>query len=49
LTHTLNFFRSEEHARAWWAARPGVSGAAATLAEGFRLAARVFGDLLRPR
>ena len=39
--------RSEEHVGAWWAARPAVSGAAATLAEGFKLAARVFGDLLQ--
>ncbi len=33
-----------------WVARQGldaVSGAAATLAEGFKLAARVFGDLLQ--
>jgi len=37
---------AEEHANAWWAGRPAVAGAAATLAEGFRLAARVFGDLL---
>ena len=31
----------------WWAGRPAVPGAAATLAEGFKLAARVFGDLLQ--
>lgn len=45
----LNFFRSEEHVGAWWATRPDVSGAAATMVEGFRLAARIFGDLLGAR
>ena len=33
--------------RAWWAATPGVAGAAATVSDGFELGRRIFGDLLR--
>ena len=33
--------------RAWGAGNPGVTGAAATVAEGFELGRRIFGDLLR--
>jgi len=44
---TLNFFRSEEHLRGWREAHPDVLGAAATLAEAFKLGAKIFGELLR--
>jgi len=42
----LNFFRSEEHLRAWWEANPEVPGAGATVVEGFKLGKRIFGGLL---
>jgi hypothetical protein len=41
----LNFFRSEEHAAAWWAGSR-AAGAAMTLAEAFRLGAAIFGERL---
>ena len=34
----LNFFRSEEHLRAWRAANPRMAGAGATAAEAFKSA-----------
>jgi alkylmercury lyase-like protein len=43
----VNFFRSEEHLRQWWAANPGTPGAATTVVEAFRLGRRLFGDLLK--
>ena len=43
---TLNFFRSEEHLRAWRQANPEVAGAGATVFEGFKLGKRIFGKLL---
>ena len=43
---TLNFFRSEEHMRAWREANPEVAGAGTTVAEAFKLGARIFGGLL---
>ncbi|PYN46914.1 MAG: hypothetical protein DME00_17535 [Candidatus Rokuibacteriota bacterium] len=42
----MNFFRSEEHLRAWRAENPAADGAGTTLAEGFKLGARIFGGLL---
>ncbi len=45
----LNFFRSEEHLRAWWEAAPEASGAGMTVIEGFKLGKRMFGDLLVER
>ena len=47
ICRTLNFFRSEEHLRSWWEAHPDVSGAAAVLEEAFKVAAKIFGELLR--
>ncbi|MBI4271935.1 MAG: hypothetical protein HY615_16480 [Candidatus Rokubacteria bacterium] len=35
--------------RTWWAANPGVAGAAATVAGGFELGRRIFGGLLVTR
>jgi hypothetical protein len=42
----LNFFRSEEHLRMWWAANP-EQVAATTVGGGFELGRRIFGGLLR--
>lgn len=42
----LNFFRSEEHLRAWWASHQGEVGAGMILAEAFKVGRRVFGGLL---
>jgi hypothetical protein len=44
---TINFFRSEEHLRAWRDANPTTEGAGTTVAEGFKLGDRIFGGLLR--
>ncbi|MBM3221035.1 MAG: hypothetical protein FJZ38_20550 [Candidatus Rokubacteria bacterium] len=41
----LNFFRSEDHLRAWYETQRAVPGAAATLAEAFKLGASLFGGL----
>ncbi len=43
---TLNVFRSEEHSRAWCEAHPEAPGAGTTVAEAFKLGARIFGELL---
>ncbi|MBI1846563.1 MAG: hypothetical protein HYR86_06290 [Candidatus Rokubacteria bacterium] len=43
---TINFFRSEEHLRAWREANPTAPGAGTTVVEGFTLARRIFGGLL---
>jgi hypothetical protein len=43
----LNFFRSEDHLRAWQAAHPEATGAGATVAEAFKLGRHLFGNLLR--
>lgn len=43
---TLNFFRSSEHLESWRAAHPDAPGAAAVLDEAFKLARKVFGELL---
>jgi hypothetical protein len=42
----LNFFRSEEHLRAWHDGHRDAAGAGTPLAEAFRLGRRIFGDLL---
>ena len=42
----LNFFRSEDHLRAWREANPAALGAGATVTEAFKVARRVFGGLL---
>jgi Alkylmercury lyase len=42
----LNFFRSEEHLRAWRRGNPDVPGAATPVADAFVLGRRLFGDLL---
>jgi len=42
----LNFFRSEEHLRAWRAANPNAAGAGATVDEAFKLGRHIFGGLL---
>src|SRR5262249_29398021 len=44
---TVNFFRSEEHLKAWRAANPETVGAGATVAEAFKLARRIFGGVLQ--
>ncbi len=44
---TLNLFRSSEHLESWREAHPDVPGAAAFLEEAFKVAAKVFGELLR--
>jgi hypothetical protein len=43
----INFFRSEEHLRAWRDANPAVEGAGATVAEAFKIGDWIFGGLLR--
>lgn len=47
LCTTHNFFRSEEHLRAWREAHREAVGAGATVVEAFKLGRRIFGDLLR--
>jgi hypothetical protein len=42
----VNFFRSEEHVKAWHRRHPDVGGAATSVAEAFKLGARLFGGLL---
>lgn len=42
----LNFFRSEEHLRAWRDRHPDSVGAGTPLAEAFKLGGRIFGGLL---
>ncbi len=42
----LNFFRSEEHLRAWHDRHPDSAGSGTSLAEAFKLGRRIFGDLL---
>jgi hypothetical protein len=44
----LNFFRSEEHLRAWREANPDAAGAGATAGEAFKLGRHMFGGLLNP-
>ncbi|PYM11687.1 MAG: hypothetical protein DMD81_26195 [Candidatus Rokuibacteriota bacterium] len=43
----MNFFRSEDHLRAWRDANPTAEGAGATVTEGFKLGHWIFGGLLR--
>lgn len=43
---TLNFFRSQEHLRAWREIHPEIPGAAVFLEEAFKLGAKIFGELL---
>jgi len=47
ICRTLNFFWSAEHLRNWREAHPEVPGAAAVLEEAFKVAAKIFGELLR--
>jgi len=42
----VNFFRSEEHLRAWWEQPPSPDSAGTPVAEAFELGRRVFGGLL---
>ena len=42
----LNFFRSEEHLRAWQEANSAVTGAGMTIEEAFKLGDHIFGGLL---
>jgi hypothetical protein len=42
----VNFFRSEEHLRAWWAQASSPEGAGTPVAEAFELGRRAFGGLL---
>jgi Alkylmercury lyase len=42
----LNFFRSEEHLRAWREANADMPGAGMIVEEAFKLGAHVFGGLL---
>jgi hypothetical protein len=42
----LNFFRSEEHLRAWREANRDAVGAGTTVGEAFKLGERIFGGLL---
>jgi hypothetical protein len=42
----INFFRSEEHLRAWRKENPTVEGAGTSLVEGFKLGSQLFGGLL---
>ncbi|PYM89760.1 MAG: hypothetical protein DME04_25390 [Candidatus Rokuibacteriota bacterium] len=43
----MNFFRSEEHLRAWRDANPTTEGAGATVVEAFKVGDWIFGGLLR--
>jgi hypothetical protein len=42
----INFFRAEEHLRAWRDANAATEGAGATVTEAFKLGQWIFGGLL---